>query len=221
MKTVEIVGYKRENSGTSDSRRLRKQGQVPCVLYGADQVVHFHAPMILFRELVYTDEAHFVKINVEGEEYDAIVHDIHFHPVSEIILHMDFLILEEKKPVKMDIPVRLEGTSPGVTKGGTLIHKRRNLKIKALPKNMPEYIEVDVSELDFGRSFKVGDLKTENFKILDTPIASMAVVETPRALVISEEEEELGEELEEIAAEGEEGEAPEGKKQEGEEKPEE
>ena len=144
MKTVEIIGYNRANLGKSEAKRLRAEGQVPCVIYGGDEQVHFYAPMILFRDLVYTDEAHFVHVNVEGREFRAILQDIQFHPISEVILHADFLQIFEGKVVKMDIPVHFEGTSPGVTKGGTLIKKRRHLKVMALPKNMPEYIAVEI-----------------------------------------------------------------------------
>jgi len=202
MKTLEIIGYKRANLGKAASSRLRAEGNVPCVLYGGKEQIHFQAPMILFRSLVYTDEAHFVHLNIEGIEFQAILQDIQFHPVSEVILHADFLELHEGKSVKMDIPVRLSGSSPGVDKGGNLIHKRRTLQILALPNHMPEFISVDISELDFGNAIKVGEVEEVNFNILDTPIASIAVVESPRELIVEVEEEELeGEELEE----GEEG----------------
>ena len=165
--------------------------------------MHFSAPMILFRDLVYTDEAHFVHLNVEGKEYQAILQDIQFHPVSEVILHADFLQIFEGKHVKMNIPVHFEGVSPGVTKGGTLIKKRRHLSILALPKNMPEYINVDLSKLDFGRAIKVAEIEANNFEILDTPIASVAVVEVPRALRgKTDEAEEEGEEVADEASAG-------------------
>ncbi|MCA6075425.1 50S ribosomal protein L25/general stress protein Ctc [Fulvivirga sedimenti] len=209
MKTVEIIGFKRANLGKSESRRLRLEGNVPCVIYGGEEQVHFHAPMYLFRDLVYSDRAHFVTLNIEGDIYQAIMQDIQFHPVSEVLLHVDFLQLFEGKFVKMDIPVHFEGTSPGVTKGGTLIKKRRYLKIKALPKNMPEFIEVRLEKLDFGRSIKVGEINEVDFEILDPKIASVAVVEIPRALrgkTAEEEAEELEEEMAAAeAAEGAEG----------------
>ena len=203
MKTVEIIGYKRANLGKAEAKRLRAEGNVPCVIYGGEEQVHFSAPMILFRELVYTDEAHFVHLNVEGKEYQAILQDIQFHPVSEVILHADFLQIFEGKHVKMNIPVHFEGVSPGVTKGGTLIKKRRHLSILALPKNMPEYINVDLSKLDFGRAIKVAEIEANNFEILDTPIASVAVVEVPRALRgKTDEAEEEGEEVADEASAG-------------------
>lgn len=206
MKTIEIIGYKRANLGKAESKRLREEGQVPAVLYGGDLQIHFYAPMILFRDLVYTNQAHFVKLNIEGEEYDAILQDVQFHPVSEIIMHADFLQLFEGKKIKMFIPVVLEGTAPGVTKGGTLIHKRRKLHIQALPKHMPDQITVDISELDFGRAIKVSAVNEDNFEVLDTKIASIAVVEIPRALRGKTEEEELEEAEAEAAAEAAEGE---------------
>jgi large subunit ribosomal protein L25 len=207
MKTIEIIGYKRANLGKSDAKRLRAEGNVPCVLYGGEEQVHFYAPMILFRELVYTRDAHFVNINVEGTEYSGILQDIQFHPVSEIIVHADFLQLFEGKPIKMDIPVKLVGTSPGVTEGGILVHKRRSLSILALPKNMPSHIDVDISELIFHHSVKVASVEENDFEILDTKIASIAVVEMPRALIVAEDEDEEGVEGEEgeEGVEGEEG----------------
>lgn len=214
MKTLEIIGYKRANLGKSESKRLREEGNVPCVLYGGEEQVHFYAPMILFRELVYTTEAHFVNLNIEGQEFSCILQDIQFHPVSEVILHADFLQMFEGKNIKMDIPVRLTGQAPGVDTGGTLVLKRRTLRVLSLPINMPEYIEVDITELDFHRAIKVAEVKEENFNILDTKIASIAVVEIPRSLKAAQAEEaaaaEAAAEAEALAlaeGEGEEGEA--------------
>ena len=199
MKTVEIIGYKRANLGKKDSKQLRADGNVPCVLYGGEDQVHFYSPMILFREIVYTPDAHMVDLNIEGEIYRCILQDIQFHPVSEVILHADFLQLHEGKPVKMDIPIHLVGKSPGVDKGGTLMHKRRNLRIQALPKNMPDYVEVDISALDFNKAVKVGEIEEKDFTILDAPQLSIAVVEVPRALK-GKTDEEMGEDAEEAGA---------------------
>ncbi|MEP2025969.1 MAG: 50S ribosomal protein L25/general stress protein Ctc [Reichenbachiella sp.] len=206
MKTIEIVGYKRANLGKTEAKNLRAEGQVPCVIYGGEEQIHFSAPAILFRELVYTSEAHFVNVNVEGTEYGCIMQDIQFHPVSEMILHVDFLQWFAGKTIKMDIPVHLTGVSKGVSNGGTLIHKRRLLTIKALPKNMPEHIDLDITALDFGKAIKVSDVITDNFEILDTPQASIAVVEVPRALRGKSADEEGEEEGVEGAEEGAEGE---------------
>ena len=182
MKTIEIIGYKRANLGKSEAKKLRAEGNVPCVLYGGDAQIHFTVPSFLFRELVFTDEAHFVSINVEGDVYSAILQDIQYHPVSEVILHADFLQLFEGKHVKMNIPIHFEGTPKGVTKGGTLVKKRRKLMVKSLPKDMPDFITLNIKDLDFGRAIKVKEVNADNFEILDSPIASIAVVEVPRAL---------------------------------------
>jgi large subunit ribosomal protein L25 len=188
MKTIEIIGYRRANLGKSESQHLRDEGNVPCVLYGGDNQIHFHAPMILFRELVYTNEAHFVHLNIEGEESQAILQEVQFHPVSEVLLHADFLRISEDRKIKMSIPARLVGLAPGVTKGGALVQKKSALKVFAYPKDMPDHIDVDVSELDFHHAVKVSDIKVEGLEFLDPKAVPVAVVEVPRAAKMAAEE---------------------------------
>jgi large subunit ribosomal protein L25 len=149
--------------------------------------VHFSAPAILFRDLVYTNEAHFVHINIEGEECQAILQEVQFHPVSEIILHADFLKISEERKIKMQIPTRLVGQAPGVAKGGMLVRKRASLKVYGFPKDMPDHIDVDCSTLDFHHSVKVGDMKLANIEFLDPKQASIAVVEVSRAAKMADE----------------------------------
>jgi large subunit ribosomal protein L25 len=168
------------------------------VFYGGKKQIHFYSPMILFRELIYTQDAHFVHLIIEGEEFEAILQDIQFHPVSEIILHADFLQLFEDKKIKMNIPVKLFGQSPAVIEGGVLIHKRKKLSVLALPKDMPSHIDVDISNLLFHSSVKVEDIPEAIYEILDTKIASIAVVEMPRALKETSDVESV-EETEEVA----------------------
>ena len=187
MKTVEIIGYRRANLGKAGAQKLRDEGLVPCVLYGGDEQIHFYSPMILFREVVYTNEAHFVHLNIEGEECQAILQEVQFHPVSEIILHADFLRISEDRKVKMNIPIRLVGEAPGVAKGGALVRKRAALKVYGFPKDMPDHIDVDVSALDFHHAVKVADMKMDKLDFLDPKHASIAVVEVPRAAKILEE----------------------------------
>ena len=182
MKTQEIIGYKRANLGKAQVNALRAEGQVPCVLYGGNEQIHFSVPMILFRDLVYTPEAHIVELNIEGDKHRCILQDVQFHPVNEIILHADFLLLNDQKEVKIDVPIKFKGNAPGVQKGGKLITKLRKIKIKSLPNKLPDYIEVDVSGLDLGKSVKVGDILTDQFTILNSPLVSIASVEVPRAL---------------------------------------
>ncbi|WP_026463142.1 50S ribosomal protein L25/general stress protein Ctc [Adhaeribacter aquaticus] len=182
MKSVEIIGFKRANLGKTEAKRLREESMVPCVLYGGTEQVHFHAPMILFRDLLYTPEVATVKLNVEGTEYNAIVQAAQFHPVNEVLLHVDFLELREDKEVKFEVPVRFVGVSPGVLAGGKLVTKLRKLKVKALPANLPDFIDVDISDLELGRSVKVNRIQPANYVILTNPASPVATVAIPRAL---------------------------------------
>jgi large subunit ribosomal protein L25 len=188
MKTIEIVGYKRANLGKAESKRLREDGFVPCVVYGGDEQIHFYAPMILFRELVYTNEAHFVHLNIEGEESQAILQEVQFHPVSEIILHADFLKITEDRKIKMNIPIKLVGQAAGVQKGGTLVRKKASLKVFGFPKDMPDHIDVDVTSLDFHHAIKVEDMEYKNLEFLDPAAAAIAAVEVSRAAKMAVEE---------------------------------
>ncbi|MGK7394860.1 MAG: 50S ribosomal protein L25/general stress protein Ctc [Candidatus Cyclobacteriaceae bacterium M3_2C_046] len=182
MKTIEIIGYKRANLGKQHSKQLRSEGNVPCVVYGDNDQIHFYSPMILFKDLVYTQDLHFVDLNIEGDHYKCILQEVQFHPVSEVILHADFLVLKDDKPVKAEVPVKFEGTAPGVVKGGKLVSKLRTIRVKALPNDIPEFITIDISKLDLGKSVKVREVKKENFEILNSPQVSIATIETPRTL---------------------------------------
>ncbi len=207
MEIIEIIGYKRANLGKQNSKKLREEGNVPCVVYGGKEQIHFHSPMILFRDLVYTPGANFVKLNIEGIEKDAILQDIQFHPVSETILHADFLELQDDKKVKMEIPVKIIGNSPGVQQGGKILMRIRKLSLMAYPKNMPSFVEVDISELQLGKSIKVEELLNDQYDILNSPLVSVVSVNIPRVKIEIEEDEEEGEEGAEGAegAEGSEG----------------
>ncbi|WP_375416445.1 50S ribosomal protein L25/general stress protein Ctc [uncultured Hymenobacter sp.] len=183
MKSLEIVGFKRANLGKTDAKALRLDAQVPCVLYGGEEAVHFSVPAILFRELLYTPEAHIVDLNIEGATYRAIVQEAQFHPVNEMLLHVDFLELAGGgKEVKMDIPVKYVGVSPGVLAGGKLVSKLRKLRVKASAENLPDYVEVNISDLELGKSVKVASVQTKNYTILTSPQAPIATVAIPRAL---------------------------------------
>jgi large subunit ribosomal protein L25 len=182
MKSLEIIGYKRANLGKKGSKDLRLEGNVPCVLYGGTEQVHFYTPMILFRELLYTPNIYEVHLNVEGDEYKCILQDAQFHPVNDIIYHVDFLQLNEAKEIKMEVPVRYTGVAPGVQKGGKLVSKLRKIKVKALPANMPDYIDVDVSQLDLGKSVKVKDIVANNYVLINNPSTPVVSIEVPRAM---------------------------------------
>lgn len=207
MKTIDFIGYERTDLSKSATKSLRNEGNVPCVLYGAEDHVHFHAPAYLFNALVNTPDVAFVNINVEGKEYRCILQDIQYHPVSDMIMHADFRELTAGKKVKMDIPIKLTGTAPGVMEGGVLVRKLRQATIKALPKNMPEFLELDISKLKLGQSLKVKDLHFEDGEILNSERITVTSVEVPRALRGKSADDEALEEGEEGAEEGEKAEA--------------
>ena len=182
MKTLEIIGFKRANLGKQQSKELRNESYVPGVLYGNGEQVHFYAPVILFRDLIYSPEVYEVDLNVEGTHYRAILQDAQFHPVNEMLLHVDFLELNDNKEVKMEVPVRFVGVSPGVLAGGKLVSKLRKLKVKALPANLPDFVEVNIAVLELGKSVKVGKIEAKGYTILTNASAPVATVTIPRAL---------------------------------------
>lgn len=203
MREVEVIGFKRANLGRAEANKLRADGNVPGVLYGGDDLVQFYAPVIQFRPVLYTPDACFVNINIEGAIYRAIVQESQWHPVSDVLLHIDLMELTKGKKVKMDIPVITTGEAPGVEAGGSLVLKNPKLKVMALPKDMPESITVDISELTMGKSIKVGTIETKDFEILTSPIVTVVTVAIPRALRGQSEEELEAAEAEAAAAEGE------------------
>jgi large subunit ribosomal protein L25 len=187
MKKLEIIGFKRANLGKTESKKLRLETNVPCVLYGGKEQTHFHAPAFLFRDLVYTPEVHIVDLSIEGKKHECIMQDIQFDPVNDQILHVDFLELVADKPVTMNIPVKFMGAAPGVMQGGKLMVKLPKVTVKALPKNLPDFIEVDVTMLDLGKSVRVGDIVPKNYTILNSPTLPLASVQIPRALKLEDE----------------------------------
>lgn len=207
MKSITINGSKRESVGKKATKALRNAGEVPCVIYGGDKPVHFSAPELAFSNLVYTPDALTVVVALDGESYDAVLQDIQFHPVTDKILHIDFYQLFEDKPIMMEIPVHIIGTSKGVLNGGVLRRNNRKLRVKALPKYLPDYLEADITPLKIGGKLYVTDLPQENFKIMHTENTVVCQVKRARAAIVTEidEEEEELEEGAEVAAEGAEG----------------
>jgi large subunit ribosomal protein L25 len=188
MKSIAISGSPRENVGKRDAKELRYQGLVPAVLYGGKNQIHFSVSAADLKGLVYTPDVQFVALEIAGVNAQAIIQEVHFHPLTDQPLHVDFLELHENKPVIMEIPVKLSGTSPGVKIGGKLIQKLRKLRVKALPKHMPQYVEVSIEKLDVGKSVGVGELKFENFNITNNADDTIVSVTMSRALKQAETE---------------------------------
>lgn len=202
MKSITINGSKRESVGKKATKAIRNAGQVPCVLYGGDKPVHFLAPELAFSKLVYTPDAHTVVIAIEGgETYNAVMQDIQFHPVTDKILHIDFYQLFDDKEIAMDIPVHVIGTSRGVLNGGVLRRNKRTLRVKALPANLPDFIEADITPLKIGSKLYITALENEAYKFLHPDNTVVCQVRRSRASVAEYE----GEDEEEvIEGEGEE-----------------
>ena len=197
MKSITINGSKRESVGKSASKALRNAGQIPCVLYGGDGPMHFSAPELAFSKLVYTSNAYTVVIAFnEKETYSAVLQDIQFHPVTDKILHIDFYQLFDDKEIAMDIPVRLVGNSIGVKLGGNLQRNKRKLRIKALPTNLPDYIEIDITDLNIGDRVYITELENESYTFLHPDNTVVCQVRRARAAIVDEVESDEDEETE-------------------------
>jgi len=209
MKSITINGSQREIVGKKATKALRNAGQVPCVVYGGEKTLHFSAESKAFKNLVYTPDVHTVVIALEdGSKIDAILQDIQFHPVTDNILHIDFYQIFDDKEVNMEIPVRITGSSPGVRNGGVLRVVNRSLRVKALPKNLPDFLNADISEMTIGAIMTVADLLGDDYTILQEEKRVVCQIRTSRVAVedeVSDEEGEEGEEGAEAPAEGEEG----------------
>jgi len=181
MNTVEVKGALRAGLGKPESKKLRREEKVPCVLYGIDEPVHFSTNIRSFKKLVYSPDAALVKINIDGNASDAVLQDVQYHPVSGDIIHADFLKISMDKEVTMDIPVTTSGSSPGVVGGGRLVINARTIKIKALPANLPDTVNVDISTLEINDNVTVGDLKLgEGVSSIDAAFAIVVAVKTTR-----------------------------------------
>jgi large subunit ribosomal protein L25 len=169
MKTIEINGAKRTNISKQEVKNLRGSEMVPCVLYGGEEQVHFSTDLSSFKGLVYTPDVHMVKLSVDGKEYQCVIQDVQYHPVTDVIIHADFLQVFDNKPLTMSIPVKLTGASEGVKMGGKLVTKYRRLKVKALPANLPDFISVDISPMKIGDAIRVRDLNLSDLTLLESP----------------------------------------------------
>jgi len=182
MKSIEISAKLREKVGKKESNKLRKSDMIPCVLYGTEKNIHFSAEASEFRHLIYTSNVAYAKLNIDGLEHKAIVQDIQFHPVSDKIIHVDFLNIYDDKPITVSVPVRLEGFAKGVQDGGKLYQDVRRLKIKGLLKDFIEEIVIDVTPLTIGKAVKVSDLNLKNLEVIELPNKNVASVKVTRVV---------------------------------------
>lgn len=188
MKTIEIKGSFRTELGKKSSKLVRKAGSVPCVIYGKEKNIHFQATELSFKNLVYTPNAHLVKLSIDNKEFKVVLKDMQFHPVNDKILHADFVEIFDDKPVVIGIPIKVSGDSEGVLAGGKLSIKKRSLKVKGLPKDLPEFLPIDITDLKIHESVKVGDLSFEKIELLDAKILMVLSIATSRIAQKSDEE---------------------------------
>lgn len=183
METVAINGTQKTANGKKAAKAIRRTGAVPCVIYGGAKEVHFTAQEIAFKSLIFSSDFKLAEITVDNNSYKCILKDAQFHPVKDNLMHVDFLELKPNHPVKLEIPVRFKGVSPGVKSGGKLMQKLRKLKIKTTPEKLIDEVTFDISALELGASIRVRDLEAiEGIEVMNSPGIPVASVEIPRAL---------------------------------------
>lgn len=190
MKTVSVSGALREHVGKKDARILREKGMIPCVVYGVGEPQNFYADVKVLNPLFTTPEICFVELELNGNKLLTIVQEAQFHKVSGDLLHVDFFILSDHRPITMAVPLRIEGSAPGVLKGGKLYKGMRKLRVRTLPKQMPEEIRVDISKLDILDEIKVRDLASDQYELLEAPSTTVVMVKTTRNVVETKKAEE-------------------------------
>jgi len=184
MKSIVLKGEVRSSLGKKDAKKLRAEEKAPAVLYGGEQPIHFAVEVSDMRQLIYTPNVYLIDLDLDGTVYKAIMQDVQWHSVEEMIMHIDFLAIQENKPVKIEVPVKIEGYAKGLRMGGKLNTNLRRLKVKALAENLPDTINVDVTELDLAQSIKVGDLNIDNIELLDAKsnvIVSVAITRAAKS----------------------------------------
>ncbi len=206
MNTIQLSASTRKEKGTSSAKQLRKAGMVPCVLYGGEEVLHLTMDERQFQKVLYTPETFLIELDVDGTTHKCIIQDLQFHPISDKVTHADFLIAQEGKTVVVHIPVRLNGQARGVLNGGTLRKHRRKMKLEGLVADIPEAIELDISDMKIGDSVKVGEIKIKGCKLLGPQDQPVVAIKAARGAIEDELEDEEGEEGAE-GAEGAEGSA--------------
>ena len=188
MRIVSMSGALREHVGKKDAKALRRDAKVPCVMYGKGEQIMFSVPQTQFARIIFNPEPCFVEIEINGTKHSAMLKDIEYHPVTEIVYHADFYELSDDKPIVMSIPVHTTGTSVGVMKGGKMAIKQKRLNVKSLPANMPNEILIDITNLDIAQRVKVQDIETNNYDILNTKSNEVLVINSTRQSATAETE---------------------------------
>lgn len=202
MKTVAVAGKIRSAVGKKAAKAVRNNGEIPCVLYGGGKEIHFSTTLKEVKDLIYSPDFKLAEINLDGQSYKGILKETQFHPVTDEIVHVDFLQLVEGRKIKVEIPIKFTGTSAGLKSGGKLLQNVRRVKIKTTPEHLVDELTLDISSLGLGQSIRVRDIAThKGIEILNSPGIPLATVEIPRALRSATAAVEEGEEGEATAGE--------------------
>ena len=182
MKSVQLSGSLRANVGKVNAKAVREKGNVPCVIYGGKEQIHFEADIRAFKPVIFTPNAHIVEIDLDGKVYKTVLQEAQYHKINDKLIHADFLEIQEGKPVTANIPIVITGQSEGVKKGGKLVVKMRKLKARGIAATLPDTIEIDISKLDIGDSIAVGDIVVKDTTLLNAKNVSVVSVTTTRAV---------------------------------------
>ncbi len=185
MKSFELNGTartiaERSSEQTKALKAMRRNSMIPCVLYGGEKNVNFSIKSADVRKLVYSPDIHYVNLNIDGEAHTAIIRELQFHPVKDTILHIDFLEINDQKPIVMEVPLKLEGLAVGVKAGGKMRQLMRTLRVKAIYTNIPESLSVDVTDMGLGKARKIADLSYENLELINPKTAVVCMVAATR-----------------------------------------
>lgn len=181
MKSVELQGTLRENRGKKASKTLRAQENVPCVLYGNGENKFFYASEAQFRDIIYTPNVYLINLDLNGKKFKAIIQDIQFHPVTDKLVHIDFLEVADDKKVVVNLPVSVSGNSIGVKEGGKLSIDKKRLKVKAFVKDIPEVVNIDITSLGMGKTIRIGDLQFANVEFVEPAAMPVISIKATRA----------------------------------------
>ena len=191
MKTVSLSGSLRENVGKKDAKALRRAEMVPCVMYGAGhEQIHFATEAKNFNKVLFTPECYIINFTIDGKTYSTILQEVQYHPVTDAVLHADFLIVNENNPITVVLPIALEGTPAGVMRGGKMKQGIKKIKVSGLIKDLPDYVRINISSLNINEAIKVKDLAIENVTPITPGYTVIVAVNTARGVVAEEETEE-------------------------------
>lgn len=187
MKTVELKGSKRSETGKAAMKKIRRAGHVPAVIYGQGEPTPVAVDFQALTKVLHSADTYVVNLDLEGTITRAIVREAQFHPVNDNVLHVDFLRVSDSEPVDVELPIKLVGTAKGVLAGGRLVPMLRRLKVRGLVSQLPDKVEIDISDLDLGKTFRVSEIPAEGLVITSPAPAGVAIIEIPRAVKQAEE----------------------------------